>query len=361
MKVQKKDLVAALGRISHIPKSTPTQATRCFLLEAADGILTISATSFDQHASQSIPCVGDIDKTLVPANAFTSIVTYGSEEQVFSLTDKGRLHCEVGAVIDTPIIVDDWSPPIADKMRLLAVNCADLADCIKKVAWCASTDKGRQELNCVHIRLEPTKIFTEAFSGTEGAFCERAAIAETAEFILSNDFAASFQKALTMEGAQLSISESWLNVWYEGGTYSCKLVENRFPKTDQIISAERTLLAWIDRDQWLDIFRCIQSTRGPQDELSLKTIIAMGTPTCEFQTVPGDGGSDYHKSIDGKFPEITLRLNALAFVKCLASFPDGSTIAIKHIKITDAVVLEHEDVAVMTSQLRPDAVKGVVR
>lgn len=360
MKVQKSPLVAALGRLSHISRSTESNVTRHLCLEAVGGILTISATNLDQWASENLVCDGDLARVLVPASSFIPTVTFGNEEQLFQLTGNGRLRCDVGAEINLPVLNEDWPTPKLDDMKLVAVNCSDLADCIKRVKWSISQDKGRPELHAVHAVTSAKNISCETFEGTLGSFCNHASICGEADITIHSAFVDSICSAMNMDGAQLSCSPSLLNVWHENGTYSCKVPESWRMDTKKITSAERVMLGSFSRDEWLASFRYIQSTRGPKDDQTMRTSIALSDKSCIIKSHPTDSGSsNFSRKIDGRFEFKTLFVNAVSFARCLAAFPEGSTIDLKHTTAFDGICLECGDLAVMTTQLRPDVIKEV--
>lgn len=359
MKIKKSLLVPALGRISHIPKSSEIPAVRCICMEAIGGILTLSVMNGEQFASETIPCDGDLPRVLVPASAIIPIVTYGREEQQFYPTNNGRLHCDVGASIDTPLVIDDLVEPKPDNIAMVAVNCADLSKAISSVAFAASTDKSRQNLHGVHVILSANRMLCEAYDGHIGAFNVRASICGESNFTVHSSFVTPFCKALLMDGAQLNVASNWLNVWHENGSYWCKTPEAWMLNTGSIVNAERTTLGNISRDEFMSVFRLIQSTRGPKDELSIRSSLLLSDKSCIVRTFPTDGGADFSQKIDGKFADGQLWINGISFLKCLQAFPEESTITLKLAKAFDGVCLECGDLTVMNTQLSSDVVKAI--
>lgn len=349
MNIQKAKLVPALERACKIARGNMPE-TRCVKLVAEGGILTISASDGIQFQSETLECVGDLPPVIVPAGGITSIATYGLNDQTYTVEKPGWLHCDVGAHVNTPCLVADYPEPALTGMKKVGINTGDLATGISSVAWAMSTERGRPELNAVSIEADENNILCAAAVGIYFAFHHRKAIAAKAMFCIPREFVSSFVEALQIEGSELSLSDNLAYVWSESRSYTCRLLDLKYPNVRNITDPKRDDIGVINRDEWLDIFRMIQSL-CPNNETAPAVLVSL-TPTEARFEYSGKESADYDRSIAGSYTELSLNLNAITFTKLLASFPSGSELNLRFIPDFKAVELSIGDLSAVTTQLR---------
>lgn len=352
MKASKTNLLSALelpcsiaGRRQSLP------ILNCVHLEAKDGILTIKGSDLDQTAVIVCVCEGELAPLCVRAKTIVDIISMGSDSVELSLPSK-RLLVKNGAT--TEIAISDPREFPADseeKPTGKGVNCTDLSKAIRAVKWAAAKEDYRYVLQSVHVLASPKMLIAESSSGRELAYYSIPSITSSFEFVLPVAVAGHLADALEKDGAILRLSDKLVRCDYSSGnSYSCKLVEGAFPDTTFMRSFKRLHIGDIARDEWVSVFRKITFTGVTDAAKTIRIDSKLGFTKKRCAISVNEADFAFDDTIAGKFIEKEMAINVIPVRQCLEAFPAESTIKLDWSDDGRALVLESDNLLVITSQ-----------
>lgn len=239
MTIKTSDLRAALARVTPVLKGRNTlPILSCVKL--GDG--SIEATSFDEFATASIG--GNGNACCVFGQRLVSALQFAKGEQSeLVIKDNTLVITSDGREWKMPTMpVGEFPDAPKDAFKRIGVNCQDLAECIENVTWAADPDANviPYAKHLLHISLSPKAMMVEAASSSGMARCQKAVISASADVTMPSSFADGLMAALREDGAVLAVGDKYLQVQHEGGSYTCKLSEAKYPSADveRVISAK---------------------------------------------------------------------------------------------------------------------------
>lgn len=343
MKIPRDQLITALKPASDILRAKPTQDSPRYLkMEAEKGKLKLSANDSSQSAISETECDGDLKPVCVPfANLqnlvplFGENVTMDVDKTVLKIRSSGNFSLNTAPVSEFQAIT-------LDKMKKIAVNCADLADCINHVKFASRREDSKPSLYGVTVRLSAKKIVAEASTGLLFACMEKAGIAVDCEFIVPFPFLDNVITNLRNTGAVLSVSNNRIAIEFDGGCYLCSFLECPVQPSMMRHFEERKSIGDFMPHELIPIFRGINNMTTGDEKMCPRVMIDAGR--LNFTGTQG--------SVDTKVAKFSkpLKLNAATFIGCLEAFEPEKCKA----SISDglALVMEQGELTVATSQLR---------
>lgn len=254
MNISKDKLLSALTTLAPLAKAGRTTLPILSMVKI-DGD-TLSASNLDEWATARLdgdgkalePCCVSLEQFFKFARAASDEIALNNEKDLLvvqSMTGTARLKTMPAA---EHVKFPD------EKLRKIGVNCADLAECIERVAWAAADDSDtRFVIISVHVVLSDTAIMAESTCGKYIARMVKPSIAAPAEFLLPSKAVAAFLVALRSDGAVLSVGENYASVEHSSGQHWARLINGQFPEShaNEIIETERHDIGKFKATDWL--------------------------------------------------------------------------------------------------------------
>lgn len=242
MKAKAKELSAALSRILPVLKTRTTwPILSCAKLEAKEDTLTAYATDMDAFSASSCPCQGDLEPVCVDATLLNYMVHHAVDDVELKLTDR-RLVVEGSGtahlVMHDPAEFPAWPQ---EKATPLGLNTADLAACIKGVAWATepnpkiTVDIWRE---VVWVKTTEKTLECAGTDGKEFAYVKQAGIAAPSEFIFPAKQASLLVDALLVGGGDIKLSENWVSTESASLRVAVKLAQGKYIPVDYLLKQE---------------------------------------------------------------------------------------------------------------------------
>lgn len=343
MKIPREQLAIALKPAADILRAKPTQdAPKYLKIEATKNKLTLSANDSNQSAVTEVECEGDLKPLCVPFNNLQNLmplfgdnVTMDADKTVLKIRSSGNFSLNTAPVTEFAEIA-------LDKLKKIAVNCVDLADCVDRVKFASRKEDSRPNLFGVTIRLSATKITAEASTGLVFAFFQRASISVDAEFLIPFPFVDNVVTSLRNPGAVLSVSNTKIAVEFDGGCYLCSFLECAPVPSMLKHFVERKSIGELVPAELVPILRGVNNMTQGEEKMCPRIFIEDG----KLGFVCNQG------SVNTKVAKLSkpLKLNASTFIGCLEAF--GVEKCKASVTKDSALVMEQGDLTVSTSQLR---------
>jgi hypothetical protein len=351
MKITKENLTRANFWPLRIAQSKLGRNLSCLRLSASGGYFKIEACDGQQACEVLVKCEGDLDLVCVPPGIFGSAASFA--------VDSAQLHIHPGVVVfasgDRIVKIPIMPPESFNTLQFsgdpTAVDLVAMAEGIDKVSFCASNDPGRYILNSVHVLGEAERILVESGCGTAMAFYEKPASCADFDIVIPIEASTAVSWWLRQEEAELLLDEKSITITTAAGRYTTRLMEGEFYNTNPQRKASISTIAHIDRNQWVDAFKCIRSLRSAADSKLLHTMVEFGSPENKCCRISCQHSSGYEQVIEGAFNGDKLSLNALTFLACLEGFSDGATVELGFIPDFRAVSLKDGAMLVITTQV----------
>lgn len=345
MKIPREQLTIALKPASDILRAKATHDSPRYLkVEAAKGKLILSANDSNQSAVTEVECEGDLKPTLIQiANLQNIMPLFGDNVTIENGEKDLRIRSGGNNYFRLPVApLTEFQVIVTDKLTKIAVNCKDLADCMDRVKFAARKEDSRPPLFGVNVRLSATKIIAEASTGLIFAQMTKASIAADAEFLIPFPFVANVVTNLRQPGAVLSVGATRISISFDGGCYSCGLMEVKFLNLNKQIEQKRSKIGEITPREWLPVFRTIEAMAGESGKMMAPVTVEAGRVKFEGENGTVDRATD---KLSKK-----LRLNAATFTPCLEAFGEG--VAKVSLYEEGSLCVEQGDLLVASTQLR---------
>jgi len=349
MNVQKLNLLRALEQPIRISQSKMGRSSNRLLISAANGVMSIEANDGDQSCLSKVDVEGDLEPSCVSASVMASAASFGSDVISMVKSAAGSILCKSGSwSLKIKTMPSEEFQNLVGGGTLIVLPADALAEGIRKSSFFAAESSHRDVLKSVHVATSATRMKCESSRGHQISQHVSDVICGDSNFLIPSQFATSVADTLEKESAELLISNGLITVNHKNGRYTCRKMEGQYPNVEVVMGGTLFNIGSIDRDEWVDAFRCIKSLRGDGEALISRCRVEFKDVECLIEAV---GGSDYSRSITGKFSPCEFFLNAISFVECLTTFPPKSTINIKILTDCRAVLIELGGYKVVTCQL----------
>lgn len=355
MKIETKKLAAALSNLQPVVghKRGMLPILSCVQISAVNGLLTIDATDMDQSQTETLEVEGDITRCCID---YKNLLMSLAGESVELTQVKGQLLIKsyLGTTQIATLEDDHPSEMKCGKLTKQGVNCADLANDIKAVDWCAAKPNqiDRPVLQAVHIAGTAKLMTVEATNGRNLAATVRPAISSAFEVLIPDGSCRNLCAAMERNGAVLSTGDNHVRVDFEGGHYEAKQIEGKFPNTAAIVGGTREELGSASVSALLEAFGKLNFYIDPNKG---------GAVNAEFFVtglslkMPGRGSAlDFN--IAGVFKEYACRLNVESFLEASKAFK-CETVKISRNAAVNTIVLDCSDLSVHMTEVRDQPVK----
>lgn len=344
MQITTEALTNAMRPAADILRGKPTtDAPRYLKIEAAKNRLTLSANDNNQSSITEVPCDGDLKPMCVTFFSLQNIMPLFNDKVTMEAHGTQLRIKSNGNYMLNIIDPKEFVEIKTDKMPKVAVNCADLAECIDRVKFASRREDSRVTLYGAGVILSAKKMTVKASTGLVFARMEKASIAADAEFMVPYPFIQNTISALRNPGAVLSVSDNRISVAFDGGMYACSLLGVKFPTSyNGMETAKRSALGSFKPLEWLPIFRSIYAMAGEDGKVRCDVVIENGR--AKFEGKQG--------SVDTKITKLAKRIkvNAATFIDCLEVFGDAEVKS--SVTPDSAFMMEQGELLVATTQLR---------
>lgn len=274
------------------------------LLEAKNGMLTLSSTDLEIGIQVSIPAEVTVEGgTTVPAKTFSELLSSLPNEKITLLTQDGSLVVQSKKTKSSfqTIPQEDFPTLFEEKGQLLAtMNVAEFKKDGSLVVFSASTDTARPALSGVLMKKEANGFLLVATDGYRLSLKHHALVKQTGEVVDGQSIiipARVFREALAMreeaETMHIYVARGSNQVLFEQGSMLLigRLIEAEFPNYERIIPSDHASVGGFDREETLKAVKiCSIFARESANiiKLSLRKeslIVSSQTPSLGENTV----------------------------------------------------------------------------
>lgn len=354
MKVNKADLLPALRSLCKLALGRQSlyilNSIRC---EAANNTLRLRASNIEEDQSEEVPCEGEMQGICIPARIFLELVSAAPDTITMEVDGNSVKITGAGEAKIAYFEAGMFPKEPEDKFSGIGLNPLDLADGIEAVAWAQDVSKNPDKhiLKSVHVKTSAHEIMCEAFAGIMFGRFTRASIAADSDFAVHTPFVPRVIECLRKEGAVLSIGERFLRIDSKGATYSCKLMEGKYPThMDQGVKMVRKKLGELNREAALTPLQICRSLVPPDQT---------GRINVQFQdkwmqiVMNGQCAHHFTDTIVGKFNRADMCLGLETLVDCMRAFKEDAVMVETHDGDFGPIILSGKELTTFSSQMLP--------
>lgn len=241
MKTKAKEFSVALGRVLPLLKTRTTLPILTHVkLIAGMGVLQVVATDLDAYALASCQCEGDLTQVCVDGASLKYLVSQAGEEISMEL-EAGKLIVKGNGTASLSTLPAVEFPEWPEEGTGIGIPVADLAECIKAVAW--STDLNPKITidlwkECVWIRTTSKSIEACGCNGREFAYVNRPLICVPAQFMFPAKQADLFVDALNTGAEVVALSDKY--IMSESPTFqvAVRLAEGKYMPVEFLLTQQ---------------------------------------------------------------------------------------------------------------------------
>lgn len=346
MKIETKKLLAALEHLKPIiGRKQSLPILHCVRLTASGGWLKIDATDSDQQQSEQIECDASLSPRCV--NCAALLMSLAGEwvdiepntTSITIISSLGKTELETLSGNEFPAEMK------CESLQKQGVNCQDVATGIKQVVWAASTEIARYQLQSAHVYATAKSLVVESTDGRNAAILTRMAISSAFEMLAPSELCSTLCAVLMRDGAVLSVSEQHIQVNFDGGAYSCKQIEGKFPSTAALLSEKQTAIGEAKVSELRESFSRLSFYKDPLKQISANTefsadgmTIKMAGKNCTLDFL-----------IPGKFKSHSCKLMVDSFLNCIKNTP-GDVVKISRAAENRCIILRSGDLEIHTME-----------
>lgn len=355
MKIPTQNLKSSLSALAPtLRKSQSITNTHRFRLEAKADLLFVVADDLDQRIVASAACDGEIEPHCVSGKHLTSLTEFANGEISLEL-NKGRLCFKSGDMkAELPTVPHDEFPKSPEsKLTAQGVNCKDLAEMIKRVAWAASDDTKKMALCSVAIRANEKTISVCATNAKLVAKCEKAAISSQFTLLIPDEMSEQICFALQQDEAKFLTSENRISVQHKTGEYSCRMIEGNWPWQFFDMTKETGITWEVPRQPLYDAMAGICAIASESDNMvdaNIHANLEFG-PKGLWLHSNDKSGQKFEADIAGKFEEKNIAVAAKQLFRLLPKF-SGDTVKIELMNDGNVIRIQEGDFSVMNQLVR---------
>jgi DNA polymerase-3 subunit beta len=260
-----KQLSAALSECGRVIKTRTTLPILSHVrLQAAEGVLEITATNLDAWVTRLVKCSGNLEPCCVSLHKFAHLVSAASTDDV-SMTLKGhRLKLKAAGVCELSTLQANEFPPSPKQSKELAVIAQDLADGIEAVEWLpngeSNKDKGNVTKVNVCVDLTAKSLDCVSYIGVVMAHFQRSLICETRTLLIPNAFAPLLVPVLREDEARVFASDTAIMSSSKHGSVSVKLSDGKYGAwRENMASIKYSAAIELETEPLLRATNCVQA------------------------------------------------------------------------------------------------------
>lgn len=323
MKILTKNLLPAVKSLISIAGGRTTlPILNCFLIEAKNNTLTISASDIDQFCEWIVPCDGPLDACCVSASRFLALVQ-ASPEEIEIVKDLLNLKITGTGETVLPLLgPEEFVSKPSGNAKAVAVNCAELADSVSTVEWSAHrADNSRFPLEHVFMLLSAKGLQVFATNGRALSRVVKNLICGDCIISLHQNRIANFCEWLISNGATLIKCDKYVSVKSERGQWFGMLPSGfNPPNIGSIIEGVKTKLGSISREEILSCAPLARSLGGQANSHPAKLLFSK--TGLQLKT------EQFSRTIVGKFSPLETKFDLDLLVPMLNKL-DADTLALK--------------------------------
>jgi DNA polymerase III sliding clamp (beta) subunit (PCNA family) len=322
MTINNEKFLAALDAPAALAaKRTPLPILNCVKMSATGGRLTIAGTNIDAYCEMYADCDGDLPETCVNAGQLKQLLSgFGDGEvKMESVGDGGRLALSaevngrpMSAKLPTQPPAEFPSAPQVNGTEL-CVNAEALVAGARSVAWCMSTEQGREYIHGVNLRNNEVCATTGravAVATLESGIGER-------DLFIPSHALALICGSLGEPNARIHDGELSVFYSFDGGMLAVKKREGTFPPYQHVFPKETRLIGAFNAEELASTLRPAVSM---YDDTFAHTRLEFTETGC---VVSGESSTKkFESTIPGRFEPFKYALDARMLVRAAAEF-DG--------------------------------------
>lgn len=260
MRIKSSNLKAAFSKVAHLATGRPSlPILMCVKLEAAENILTITATDIECYALARCECEGDFPPVCINARVFSTLIS-GEEMTLTADNSKLTVQGQGRAVLSLEDAAAFPAWPKRVDAKAIGLNCQDLADAIAVVGWCADDKQiARPICACVNVDCTAKSIKASCVNGKQLSCCEKLSIAAPCSFMIREQHASTLIDALESEGCEFSIMENFVSATAKGFACAVRIMEGQWFDIARIMNDEREIIGIIETRPVIDALSSIAS------------------------------------------------------------------------------------------------------
>ena len=257
VEVDAKVLGAALSKLKPVAGSKTLPVLSCVRMTARKGELKLEATDLDVYAQARVEvvegAVGGEGVVLVCLKRLASLVSLAAGGAVRMHSAGGKLVLRSGDWGASLLVLDpaEFPEPGCEEYTVIPVGVEEgaLRRLLQLALVAVSTDESKYVLNGVRLLGEGAGLRAEATDGRRLVRATVEADAEGMDLLVPHPAARVVLGFLGAgrEAVQVGAGARFVEVQAPGWTVRSKLIEGRFPNTDQVMPAEFSAHAKLDR------------------------------------------------------------------------------------------------------------------
>lgn len=241
MKTKAKEFSVALSRVLPVLKTRTTLPILTHVKLFADqGLLSVIATDLDAHALATCEAEGRLEQVCVDGASLKYLVAQAGEDITLEFK-AGKLIVKGNGTASLSTLPAAEFPEWPEEGTGIGIPVADLADCIKAVAW--STDQNQKITidlwkECVWVRTTSKSLEACGCNGREFAYVNRPLICVPAQFMFPAKQADLFVDALNTGAETILLSDKY--IMSEGPSFqvAVRLAEGKYMPVEFLLTQQ---------------------------------------------------------------------------------------------------------------------------
>lgn len=323
MKIESANLQRAMNRVAKLAGGRTTlPILNMAHLSAIGGVLVVTTSDLTAWAVARVACDGDLPPTCASAQKLKLLADASRDSIELTVTKEGLKFAATGLDCTLSTIPADEYPAYpTDKLESIAVNCADLAEGIRRTAWACSEEESRYTLQSCWITLTAKSLLVVASNGKAVGRFEMPAIATLAAGNIHKNYAGELADMLDEDGALLKMSANFIGAESDFGTMLVKQVEGNRPGFEQVGAQKYIDIGDLDREQTADALSLSRGMAMSEKSLFVPVIVKFEPDGAYFDS------EKFRRVVPGTFKDGVCKLDANLAAKLFASM-SGDTIKV---------------------------------
>ena len=336
LSIQQGDLAFAVGRaLGSVSTRSPLPLLSCILLEAADGVLTITGTDLDVTTSVKVPCkVQEPGRAAVSARHFNEVVRKMSRG-ILTLAVKQQ-QCEVQygdgkgwSRFPTQDPADFPRVPDLKAEATLTLEADVLSRLVDRSSYSASTEETRPQLNGVLLQGTDQQVVFVATDGHRLAKATRkgsfTGLSKDGVIVPSRAFQAvsrTAQDATSPVEIQIAAGRNQAGFGMQVGEYRVqiitRLLEGPYPNYEQVIPKDNPKDLTVPR---ADLVEAVDIVASHADNVTRQVRFSVREGKLGVSSATELGAGEHHIEAAYKGDPMEIGYNAGYLLEILRSIP----------------------------------------
>lgn len=310
--VEKDNLLKALQKVCNIIGSRTTLPVLAnVLVEAADGILTLTTTDLELRLVTSIPANIEVPgRTTLPARKLSGLVSKFRSSSAISFESNENFHTEIkcgtASIMLLGLNPDDF--PLGNEFepqRSISLKQIDMMILLDRISYAASTEDSRKVLQGILFSIKEGAITAVATDGKRLALMQKmldnAPEGSDGDIIITLKAANELKRLLETNGdAIMEIGEKQVQFKLGTTTIISKLIEGTYPNYRQVIPANFKRTINVPCDPFIYALEILSVTLSDITSPNIKLTFKTNELFFEANSNIGEGSESVPIEYDGE-------------------------------------------------------------